>query len=182
MKIVPLQQPEMSINMKEHDIVTLNRDIEGAVKGEKGTIVHIYNSLNYAVEFDNCRVLDVVDIDILSLPEFLTKELEGCKRYLYDTALERSSEFEDLMLLNEKELPTHLNKKGWQGEVIKLRIDDKEISPSILTEVLSNCEFDYDHYRKLGKNDGRLETLSALFDFIGNKEKSLEALDYVYGE
>lgn len=111
------------------------------------------------------------------------EQLDYCKNYLRSLCHEKSSEFNEALDMDEKELPKHINDSGLIGEMVKERLAGEDIDvPKHHIRALCDVEMDYETYRDLGKNDGALEIISVVLNKLGDEEHAQEASNCQYGE
>lgn len=112
----------------------------------------------------------------------LDSTLETCKGFLLEITINLNDEFKTIMEAESKNLPLYINDDGRLGDAAKLRLDNKQIPPDILIELLSDIEIDFDDYRSIAVNDGELLVVARLYNKMGYTNKAQEAFSYMYRE
>jgi hypothetical protein len=120
------------------------------------------------------------------LVKLLTDELESCEAFLKTTAHDKSSEFDDthtesVIAATPEQLGLMVNTEGLTLELVKARLKGEDIdTPQWHIKSLYDIEFDYDDYKALGDNDGRLRMLDLVLSHLGEEALAKRAVAAMY--
>lgn len=115
------------------------------------------------------------------LKKALRREIDDARCALRDFVFARNDDYKVVVEAEFKELPRFLGRNKRVDELVARRLSGEDIdTPAEWIEIISDCEFSYDHERYLSENDGYLWAASRLCRVIGEEDMAEEALKYTY--
>ena len=125
-------------------------------------------------------------IDRAALVKILTDELESCEAYLRHKAHTMCVDFHDenkdnAQNASPEKLGLMVNSTGLTLELVKARLRGEDIDkPEWHIQALYDVEFDYEDYKTLGDNDGRLRMLDLALSHLGEEALAKRAAAAMY--
>lgn len=105
----------------------------------------------------------------------------SCENWIEEKCVAKSAVYKKVIAIPAKYLPMHLNEDGLTMELVKARLEGKDIAT---TEWQTRClwdeEFNIDEYKLLGENDGELRVAQEILSMLGEEKWVSRAADAMY--